>query len=211
MQKNSALSMAICWHGKSKLSRARPRFFGPNFRKNFGFVFWKKVQTMLRFFVGLIWSKNLPKHSWKKQATFDGISCSHQGFDPTFLQYGWIRMLNSPQADVVFSIGRFIGIPSFWAQKFQVLYWLIQSEVLNVEILFPLQDAFLDALAQRSMAVAFSMKPVGLARTVWRGIMFSATFGKCGHWALGIIAMKPQKVLFNKLTIQVFFWFWNWG
>jgi len=61
----------------------------------------------------------------------------------------------------------------------------------------PLQDAFLDALAQRSMAVAFSMKPVGLARTVWRGIMFSA------HWALGIVAMKPQNLLFNKLLVIV--------
>ena len=96
------------------------------------------------------------------------------------------------QADVVFSIARFIGIQSIWAKNFQVLYWLIQTEVLNVEnshLPLPLQDAFLDALAQRSMAVAFSMKPVGLARTVWRGIMENSAlgFGYCSYEAPKLI------------------------
>lgn len=82
---------------------------------------------------GLIWSKNLPKHSLK----------SYFRWDFPFAWRVWHYIFynmdgygsHSQQADVVFSIGRFIGIQSIWEKNVQVLYWLIQTEVLNVEIL----------------------------------------------------------------------------
>lgn len=157
---------------------------------------------------GLIWTKNLPKHSLKKQLSM-GLPLRMKGLTLHFYNmdgYG----SHSQQADVVFSIARFIGIQSIWAKNVQVLYWLIQTEVLNVEILklfltptCPCHSRMPSWMPWRNAAWLwhFPWNP-----WAWRAPCGVASW-RTAHWALGFVAMKPQ----NLLLFDVFCCFWNWG
>lgn len=58
---------------------------GPNFRKMFSFCVSERHQLTRRTDLDEEFAK-----TFSEEATFDGTSSSHEGFDPTFLQYGWL-------------------------------------------------------------------------------------------------------------------------
>ena len=184
------------WRFVDMENRSRHWFFGgPNFRKMFSFCVSEKctnkccIQTSThkedwfgrRICQNILWRSNFRSDflfAWRVWPYIFTIwtAMAHTASRPML----YLTLLDS------------LGSNQFEQKMFKSGNWLIQTEVLNVEnshLPLPLQDAFLDALAQRSMAVAFSMKPVGLARTVWRGIMENSAlgFGYCSYEAPKLI------------------------
>ena len=144
---------------------------------------------------GLIWSKNLPKHSLKSYFRWDFLFAWRVW---PYIFTIWMAMAHTASTPMlhIFNIARFIGIQSIWAQICSSLV-LIDPNWSPKRWKFPLALATPGCLpgclgaTQHGCGIFHETRGPGAHRVAWHHV--EQRIG-----LLGIVAMKPQNLLFNK-------------
>ena len=150
---------------------------------------------------GLIWSKNLPKHSLKSYFRWDFLFAWRVW---PYIFTIWTAMAHTASRPMLYSaLLDSLGSNQFEPKCSSLV--LIDSDP-NWS---PKRSRMPSWMPWRNAAWLwhFPWNP-----WAWRAPCGVASW-RTAHWALGFAAMKPQNLLFNKLPwiVDVSSAFWNWG